>query len=127
MSGTGEGHKRPEPLKGGGTWPEGLSAAQLPDVDKARPKAPLFLEKALYRRRRMADALRALPVLSGALFMFPLFWRGGEAAASVPTVRVMIYIFVAWVCIAGLSGLLSYLLGNDLSGLESEDDLRWPR
>lgn len=44
-------------------------------------REPLFLARQTYRRRRVADAARLLPVLGGALlFMLPLL--GGAAGAG---------------------------------------------
>ena len=77
--------------------------------------APLFLERRRYRRRRLTDAARLLPILGALLFALPLLWPtpeqasagAGEAggAAGVAMAQSMIYIFAVW---AGL--ILSALL-----------------
>lgn len=58
----------------------------------------VFLERRSYRRRRMMDALRLLPILGVMLFMLPLFWPSGaeEGVAHVPMSRAITFVFVAW-------------------------------
>jgi hypothetical protein len=40
----------------------------------ARAPKPLFLGRSSYRRRRLADAARALPVFGAILLILPLLW-----------------------------------------------------
>lgn len=37
-------------------------------------RRPLFLERASYRRRRLGDAARVLPVLALVLLLLPVWW-----------------------------------------------------
>ncbi|MFV0300391.1 MAG: hypothetical protein ACK5IP_05860, partial [Paracoccus sp. (in: a-proteobacteria)] len=37
-------------------------------------RQPLFLERASYRRRRLGDAARILPVLALVLLLMPVWW-----------------------------------------------------
>ena len=73
------------------------------------PRSPLFLERSSYRRRRILDAARLLPLLGVALFALPLLWvkpdAVGHATAAVPTSSALLYIFSVW---AGLI-LLAFL------------------
>ncbi|WP_373353285.1 hypothetical protein [Pseudoroseicyclus sp. CXY001] len=73
----------------------------------ARPSAPVFLARNTYRRRRLADAARILPVLGAVLFMLPLLWREGEAG----TAAGLIYIFTIWTLLIVLARVLSHRLG----------------
>ncbi len=73
-------------------------------------KPALFVQQRTYRRRRMADAARMLPVLGGILFMIPLLWLG---SGGMSTANVMIYLFVVWVALACVAGLLSRRLGPE--------------
>ncbi|MEM6481920.1 MAG: hypothetical protein AAF922_14960 [Pseudomonadota bacterium] len=84
--------------------------------------APLFVGRRDYYLRRMADAARLLPILGVGLFMFPLFWIapetvsseiGGPDDRSVRTVAVMVYLFVVWIVLAAVSGLISRKLGDE--------------
>lgn len=38
------------------------------------PDRPLFLERASFRRRRLGDAARVLPVLAAGLILVPVWW-----------------------------------------------------
>ncbi|SIO12080.1 hypothetical protein SAMN05444722_0499 [Rhodovulum sp. ES.010] len=65
-------------------------------------RAPLFLAREGYRRRRLADMARFLPVLGAALFLVPaLDARDGLSAA------MLIYLFGAWGGLILASGLLA--------------------
>ena len=56
---------------------------------------PLFLARRSYRRRRMMDAVRMLPVLGMVLFMLPSLWLPGETPRP-DTGRGGLYIFAVW-------------------------------
>ncbi|MDP0925896.1 MULTISPECIES: hypothetical protein [Paracoccus] len=38
------------------------------------PERPLFLERASFRRRRLGDAARVLPVLAAIAMLLPVWW-----------------------------------------------------
>ena len=82
----------------------------------SRPSEPLFLERQSYRRRRLMDAARLLPVVGLMLFLFPLLWAGpaGDAATAMGGV----FIFGVWTLLilaaAGLSRRL--ILTDDPNG-----------
>lgn len=61
---------------------------------------PVFLERRSYRRRRLMDAARLLPILGAMLFLVPLVWptAGDEAAIDDPvrTSVAMIFVFGVW-------------------------------
>jgi hypothetical protein len=76
--------------------------------------AAIFLERSSYRRRRLSDASRLLPVVGLLVMMVPLLWRaGGEMAMS----SAVTYIFVAWAGLIGVAilfgGLTRRWLGPD--------------
>lgn len=62
----------------------------------------VFLERAVYRRRRLADALRLLPVLGGALLLLPVLW-----ADEATTSGGIVYLFVIWAILIALAAVLS--------------------
>ena len=72
---------------------------------------PLFLARRGYRRRRLADAARVLPLFGGALFCLPLLWKGTERAGG--TVQALIYVFGLWVVLitAGPIMMAGLLIG----------------
>lgn len=78
---------------------------------KSKP-GPLFLEQRAYRRRRMADAARVLPVLGAILFSVPLLW-GQDGSGAALTTNVMLYLFVIWGLLVGLSAVISRKLREE--------------
>lgn len=76
----------------------------------AAPREPLFLGRDSYRRRRLTDAARLLPLVGVILLMIPLLWgeRDGEAPS---TATAGLYVFGVWIGLI-LSG---YLLALRLS------------
>ena len=66
---------------------------------------PVFLDRRSYRRRRLGDAARMLPVLGVVLFLLPALGIGAER----PTVQI-VGLFVAWGALIVLSAGLSRTL-----------------
>ncbi len=60
-----------------------------------RPRPPLFLERQTYRRRRLADAARLLPVLGAILFLLPVLW-GPQETPDADTAAGGVYVFAVW-------------------------------
>ncbi|MBC7133683.1 MAG: hypothetical protein H5U16_11325 [Roseovarius sp.] len=80
-------------------------------------RGPLFLARRSYRRRRLADAARVLPILGAILFCLPLVWKGTAAAGG--TVQAMIYVFGLWTVLILASAILSRHLRLDESEREN--------
>lgn len=76
----------------------------------------LFLERQSYRRRRLIDWIRVLPVLGLALWMLPLLWPVGEDA-SVSTASALIFIFVTWLVLV----IVAALSARALRRIEAQD------
>ena len=92
------------------------------------PRPPVFLERETYRRRRIMDAARLLPLLGVALFALPLLWPTSQDPAqgeAVPMSSAVLYIFGAWaflIALAFLFGLKSRGWGPaGASGFRSGD------
>lgn len=84
-----------------------------------RPKQPLFLARAPYRRRRLRDAARLLPVLGVFLLLLPLLWA--PAAGLSLTSGDVVYFFGVWLLLIGLAAAFAPgLRGGD--GAEDEED-----
>ena len=66
---------------------------------------PVFLVRRAYRRRRIGDAARMLPLLGLALFLLPAAGLGASDGAA----RI-IYLFAAWVGLVLVSALISRAL-----------------
>lgn len=84
----------------------------------AKPGQPLFLARASYRRRRIADAARLVPFFGGVLLLLPGLWT--SAAGS------MIYIFTVWavliLAIWVLSGRLRRIIEADAEAADPGRD-----
>lgn len=84
-----------------------------------RPKRPLFLARAPYRRRRLRDAARLLPVLGAFLLLLPLLWAP-DSQVSLSSGDV-IYFFAVWLALIGLAAAFAPgLRGGD--GADEEED-----
>lgn len=57
---------------------------------------PLFLARRSYRRRRLMDAARLLPVLGVVLILLPGLWHPAETVAP-DTGRGGLYLFAVWI------------------------------
>lgn len=84
-----------------------------------RPKRPLFLARAPYRRRRLRDAARLLPVLGLFLLLLPLLWRA-NARMSLSSGDV-IYFFAVWLGLIALAAAFAPGLRGGDAGEEEED------
>jgi len=71
-------------------------------------RGPVFLARRTYRRRRLGDAARLLPIVGALLVCIPLLWRNGSEASR--TTDVMFYIFGLWIALAVLAGAISRYL-----------------
>jgi len=71
----------------------------------------VFHEKRTYRRRRVMDAARLVPVLALILWSVPLIWpQSGDGTVSSAT--ALIYIFAVWAGIIVLTWGLSQVLSD---------------
>lgn len=83
----------------------------------SRPPEPLFLARQAYRRRRMGDAARLLPVLGAVLFLAPLLggWGGRTTAGTG------LWLFAVWLGLIVAAGLLGRALGPRAAARGAED------
>ena len=69
----------------------------------------VFLERQSYRRRRLMDAARLLPLLGALLFAVPLLWPGPQIAVVddgtglVAMSDAITYVFAVWAALIGAS------------------------
>jgi hypothetical protein len=70
----------------------------------SRPPSPLFLERESYRRRRLMDAARILPVLGLVLFLLPALWR---QPGEPNTAGEAVYLFAVWALLILAAALLA--------------------
>lgn len=85
----------------------------------ARLASPLFLARASYRRRRMRDAARLLPIVGGFLLLLPILWmpdgRINLTAADI------IYFFAVWLFLIVVAAVFARGLRAGYRGEEEED------
>ncbi|WP_147110974.1 hypothetical protein [Tateyamaria sp. syn59] len=85
-------------------------------MSDSAPNATLFLEKRSYRRRRLKDALRLLPVVGVLLWMVPVLWPSGASHPADPTPVAMssaiTYVFVVWVLLILAAAALWWVIGE---------------
>lgn len=70
-----------------------------PEADPGQKAPSVFLERQTYRRRRLMDAARLMPVLGALLFAVPLLWPAAGDPGGVdpmPTSGAILYIFAVW-------------------------------
>jgi len=68
----------------------------------SRPPEPVFLERQSYRRRRLSDAARLMPVVGLVLLILPILW-----ADRATTAGGIVYIFTVWAGLIAATRLIS--------------------
>ncbi len=88
--------------------------------DPPRATQALFLERQSYRRRRLVDVARLLPLLGALLLLVPLLWPGESTGANggleTPMSTAITYIFAVWAVLifgAVLFGIAARRWGGD--------------
>jgi hypothetical protein len=76
-----------------------------------RPKQPLFLVRAVYRKRRLRDAARMLPIF-GFVLLMPVLWN--------VSARGWIYVFSVWLGLILAAGFLARRLGQDVEEMRRD-------
>ncbi|HEY0213713.1 MAG TPA: hypothetical protein VGC40_09020 [Paenirhodobacter sp.] len=84
----------------------------------ARGPRPVFLARRSYRRRRIMDASRLLPVLGTLVLLLPVLWtpQPGPATAAV-------WLFGGW---AGLIAVTAGLARHLAPAIEAEEEALTP-
>ncbi|OIP83587.1 MAG: hypothetical protein AUK37_07025 [Rhodobacterales bacterium CG2_30_65_12] len=83
----------------------------------AAPREPIFLARQTYRRRRLIDAMRFVPVVGLVLFMVPLLSGG---VASRGTAAGGMFVFAVWFGLILVAALLVRLLARAADGAPSD-------
>ncbi len=86
-----------------------------------RPVSPVFFERRTYRRRRLQDAARLVPVIGAFAWLIPLLWPRG-AEAGPPMGQALIYMFSVWCLLIVVGAILS----RKLTGGEAAEAERSP-
>ena len=85
-------------------------------------KRRLFLERRTYRRNRLQDGARLMPVLGALLFFGPVFILTSDTGVGGATARWLVYFLLVWLGLVGLSAGLSLALGRASRGEEAGPD-----
>jgi len=80
---------------------------------------PIFLQRTGYRRRRMMDAARLLPVAGAFLFLIPLLWSGPGGGPAL-TGHGIVYLFPIWLGLILLAAAISRRLQRPDVGAQDE-------
>ena len=86
-----------------------------------RRRAPLFLKRGSYRKRRLRDAARMLPVVGAFLFVMPMLWAHEGTAGDG------LYIFAVWLCLVLAAAAMAPGLGSEIGAGEAEGEGSGPR
>jgi hypothetical protein len=84
-----------------------------------RPASPLFLARASYRRRRLRDAARLLPIVGLLLWLLPILWMPGGKINL--TAADIIYFFTIWLALIVVASAFARGLRVGDRGEEEED------
>jgi hypothetical protein len=84
-------------------------------------RGPLFLKRQSYRRRRLRDLSRLLPVIGAVLLLLPILWSPGTTARP-DTAQDGIFLFVVWTGLVLVAALLAPAVGTTADVDEAEDD-----
>ena len=72
------------------------------------PDQPIFLERAAYRRRRLLDAARLLPMVTLAALLLPVWLM----PATMSGAGGLIWLLGLWLVVIAASALLHWRLGR---------------
>ena len=81
------------------------------------PTKGIFLETAVYRRKRLIDAARMLPFFGVFLFIMPAVFIVGSA----PTASRWVYLFVAWIGLIIAAALIARALRGSETDTGAQD------
>ena len=89
------------------------------------PKASaLFLARSLYRKRRLSDGAKLLPIFGAVLLLLPLLWVHQSAPERSSIATNWVYLFIVWSFLILAAACLAKSLnkfedGNDQSLAEN--------
>lgn len=82
------------------------------------PQGPLFLARAVYRRRRLRDAGRLLPIFGLLLLILPALGHSDASGAG----QTAIYIFAVWALLIAAAAALAPGLSRTEAEAEPSED-----
>jgi len=85
----------------------------------------VFLERRTYRRRRLRDAARLVPLIGAVLLILPLLGQQ-EAGAQRATTGVGIYVFGVWLGLIVFSAVTARALSRGMGSGEADEQAADP-
>lgn len=85
-----------------------------------RARAPLFLKRRSYRKRRLRDAARMLPILGLFLFLVPILWDPAETLRA-DTAPDGLYLFGVWIGLVLVAALMAPGLADESGSDDPEE------
>ena len=85
------------------------------------PRRPVFLGRIPYRRRRLRDAARLLPVFGLFLLVLPLLWLPPGPALR-PLSDDLVYLFAVWVGLILVAAAFAPGLSHHAGDGEGDED-----
>lgn len=86
-----------------------------------KPRGPLFLARIPYRRRRLRDAARLLPIFGAFLMILPALWSAPGEALRVTSGDVVYFFFIWMLLILVAAGFAPGLSEGESAGDDEED------
>ena len=86
-----------------------------------RPRAPLFLGRIPYRRRRLRDAARLLPMFGAFLMILPVMWAPADGAPRMTSGDV-VYFFVIWAVLVAVAAAFAPGLSAGEGRADEDED-----
>lgn len=83
--------------------------------------APVFLARKSYRRRRMTDAARLLPVVGVFLILLPVLWQPASTAAP-DTGYGVAYLFIVWTVLIIAARVISHFVAGEADASDDAAD-----
>ncbi len=79
----------------------------------------VFLERRIYRRRRLIDGAKLLPLLAALMFLLPALIAGAQSEGGASTAMRLVYFFFVWFAMIMVAATVARSL--DQSGRASTD------
>jgi len=92
----------------------------IPPINRGTRRR-LFLERRTYRRNRLQDAARLVPVFGALLFFGPVIILTSQRDAGGDVSAWVVYFFTVWIGLIILSGFLARALARMADG-ESDSE-----
>ncbi len=74
-------------------------------------RSMIFLERQTYRRRRLIDWIRMLPIIGLILWLVPLLWPV-DGSGQVSTSDAVVYLFAVWFVLVVIKAISSTALAR---------------